>query len=178
MTDSASTPRWADSSQCLGRWIERLIGIAVLRRPLSFQARQPIIRTAELNGIPWRVRRRELQKAAAPLLSSIINPRLKPPDYYLARFHAYEQGNLCWEAAAEAEQATDAMALRIWPEECFVPSVGQARLRDEIHRAVAPVLKGSIDRILDLGCSVGVSALYLARWPCERADWLVACSRG
>ena len=70
------------------------------------------------------------------------------------------------------------MALRIWPEECFVPSVGQARLRDEIHRAVAPVLKGSIDRSLDLGCSVGVSALYLARWPCERADWLVACSRG
>ena len=67
MTDSASTPRWADSSQGLGRWIERLIGIAVLRRPLSFQARQPIIRTAERNGIPWRVRRRELQKAAAPL---------------------------------------------------------------------------------------------------------------
>ena len=111
MTDSASTPQWADSSQGLGRWIERLISIAVLRRPLFFQARQLIIRTAERNGIPWRARRRELQRAAAPLLSSTIAPGLTPPTYYVARFHAYEKGNLCWQAAAEAEQATDAMAL-------------------------------------------------------------------
>ena len=51
-----------------------MIGIALLRRPLFFQARQLIIRTAERNGIPWRVRRRELQQAAAPLLSSTITP--------------------------------------------------------------------------------------------------------
>ena len=170
MTDSASTPRWADSSQGLGRWIEHLIGIALLRRPLFFQARQLIIRTAERNGIPWRVRRRELQKAAAPLLSSSITPGLVPPAYYVARFHAYEQGNLCWQAAAEAEQATDAMALRIWPEEALAPSVAQSRLRDEIHRALAPLLNGSIDQVLDLGCSVGVSTLYLARWLSERAE--------
>ena len=170
MTHSASTPRWADSSQGLGRWIERLIGIALLRRPLFFQARQLIIRTAERNGIPWRVRRRELQKAAAPLLSSSVTPGLQPPDYYVARFHAYEQGNLCWQAAAEAEQATDAMALRIWPEESLAPTVAQTRLRDEIHRAVEPLLSGSVERVLDLGCSVGVSTLHLGRWLRQRAE--------
>ena len=170
MTHPASTPRWADSSQGLGRWIERLIGIALLRRPLFFQARQLIIRTAERNGIPWRVRRRELQKAAAPLLSSSVTPGLQPPDYYVARFHAYEQGNLCWQAAAEAEQATDAMALRIWPEESLAPTVAQTRLRDEIHRAVEPLLSGSVERVLDLGCSVGVSTLHLVRWLRQRAE--------
>ena len=98
--------------------------MALLRRPLFFQARQLIIRTAERNGIPWRARRRELHDAAASWRASSVTPGLQPPQYYLARFHAYEQGNLCWQAAAEAEQATDAMALRIWPEEVMSPRSG------------------------------------------------------
>ena len=57
-----------------------------------------------------------------------------------SRWHAYEQGNLCWQAAAEAEQATDAMALRIWPEEVLSPDLAQRRLQDAIHGAVAPCL--------------------------------------
>ena len=170
MTDSVSTPQWADSSQGLGRWIERLISIGALRRPLFFQARQLIIRTAERNGIPWRARRRELQRAAAPLLPSTRAPGLEPPAYYVARFHAYELGNLCWQAAAEAEQATDAMALRIWPEESLAPWVAQTRLRDAIHRAVAPLLNDSVEQVLDVGCSVGVSTLHLARWLGQRAE--------
>ena len=50
MTNAAATPRWADSSRGLGRLIELLIGIGLLRRPLFFQARQLIIRTAERSG--------------------------------------------------------------------------------------------------------------------------------
>ena len=46
-TPEASTPHWADSSRGLGRFIEGLISIGLLRRPLFFQARQLIIRTAE-----------------------------------------------------------------------------------------------------------------------------------
>lgn len=34
MSGSAPAPQWADSSRGLGRWIERLIGIRLLRRPL------------------------------------------------------------------------------------------------------------------------------------------------
>jgi len=40
------------------------------------------------------------------------NAAVRYPDYQVP-FHAYEQGNLCWEAAFEAESATHAMALRI-----------------------------------------------------------------
>jgi len=57
MSETAPAPQWADSSRGLGRWIARLIGMRLLRRPLFFQARQLIIRTAEKNGIPWRKRR-------------------------------------------------------------------------------------------------------------------------
>ena len=166
----ASTPRWADSSRGLGRLIEGLIGIGLLRRPLFFQARQLIIRTAERNGIPWRARRRELQLAAEPLLAASTTVGLTPPAYYLSRFHAYEQGNLCWQAAAEAEQATDAMALRVWPDEQLQPAAAQKRLRDAIHAVADPLLPVSIDRVLDLGCSVGVSTQALARWLNARAE--------
>ena len=90
MTSPVTAPQWADSSQGLGRWIERLIGIVLLRKPLFFQARQLIIRTAERNGIPWRQRRLELQQAAAPLLASSTSPGVILPDYYCVCFHAYE----------------------------------------------------------------------------------------
>ena len=170
MTDVVATPRWADSSRGLGRVIELLIGIGLLRRPLFFQARQLIIRTAERNGIPWRKRRSELRLAAEPLVCSSATPGLSPPDYYKVRFHAYEQGNLCWQAAAEAEQATDAMALRVWPEADHSPVQAQKRLRDAIHNAVEPLLNGPLQRVVDLGCSVGVSTLALTHWLNRRAD--------
>ena len=170
MTNAAATPRWADSSRGLGRLIELLIGIGLLRRPLFFQARQLIIRTAEHSGIPWRARREELRQAAAPLLESSTTTGLTPPAYYRARFHAYEQGNLCWQAAAEAEQATDAMALRVWPDDDLTPAQAQTRLRDAIHAAVQPLLQGPIRRVVDLGCSVGVSTQALAIWLNQRAD--------
>ena len=170
MTDVVATPRWADSSRGLGRVIELLIGIGLLRRPLFFQARQLIIRTAERNGIPWRKRRSELRLAAEPLVCSSATPGLSPPDYYKVRFHAYEQGNLCWQAAAEAEQATDAMALRVWPEADHSPVQAQKRLRDAIHNAVEPLLTGPLQRVVDLGCSVGVSTLALTHWLNRRAD--------
>ena len=166
----ASKPRWADSSRGLGRLIELLIGIGLLRRPLFFQARQLIIRTAERNGIPWRARRRELQQAAEPLLAASTTEGLTPPAYYLSRFHAYEQGNLCWQAAAEAEQATEAMALRVWPDEQLTPVEAQARLRNAIHAVADPLLPAAIARVVDLGCSVGVSTQALARWLNDRAD--------
>ena len=170
MNASASTPQWADSSQGLGRWIERLISIGWLRRPLFFQARQLIIRTAERNGIPWRARRKTLWDQARSRQSELTTPGLVPPDYYCARFHAYEQGNLCWQAAAEAEQATDAMALRIWPEETLTPLIAQTRLRDAIHQVVEPLLTTPVQQALDLGCSVGVSTQHLSRWLRLRAE--------
>ena len=169
MTNAAASPRWADSSRGLGRLIETLIGISVFRRPLFFQARQLIIRTAERNGIPWRQRREEVRQAAEPLRASSTSAGVHPPDYYIARFHAYEQGNLCWQAAAEAEQATDAMALRVWPDQQLTPVEAQQMLRDAIHAAVEPLLNGVQHQVLDLGCSVGVSTQALARWLNSRA---------
>lgn len=34
-------------------------------------------------------------------MRTVTNDALQYPDYYLQPFHAYDEGNLCWEAAFE-----------------------------------------------------------------------------
>ena len=165
MTDATPTPRWADSSRGLGRVIERLIGIGLLRRPLFFQARQLIIRTAERNGIPWRKRRSELRMAAEPLVLSSATPGLSPPDYY--RFDSMPMsraisagsrsgsgtGHRCHGPAGWLDELSPIEAQNV----CVMPS-----------EALEPLLQ-ALRQVLDLGCSVGVSTLALARWLNRRA---------
>ena len=163
-TPSAVPPNWVDHAHPLGRLINALLAVEPLRRLLFLQARQLIIRTAERRGIAWRARRQELQLQAEPLLEQVCDPATTLPAYYRARFHAYQQGNLCWAAACEAEQATDAMALRVWPDEALTPLQAQQRLRSAIFAAIEPSLTGPVHTALDLGCSVGVSTQALASW--------------
>ena len=158
-------PNWVESRHPLGWAIDRLLAIEPLRQLLFWQARRLIIRTAEGRGIAWRQRREQLQASAAPLLAAVSDPAVEPPAYYRARFHAYDQGNLCWQAACEAEQATDSMALRVWPQEKALPAaVAQQRLRSAIFAAIEPSLERPVRRALDLGCSVGVGTLALQQW--------------
>jgi SAM-dependent methyltransferase len=166
---SSPPPNWVESNHPLGWLIDRLLAVEPLRRLLFWQARRMIIRTAEGRGIAWRQRRDLLQAAAAPLLATSTNPSAAVPAYYRARFHAYDQGNLCWAAACEAEQATDSMALRVWPEELdLAPDQAQRRLRRAIFSAIEPSLTGPVQRVLDLGCSVGVGTFALREWLLER----------
>jgi SAM-dependent methyltransferase len=166
---SSPPPNWVESNHPLGWLIDRLLAVEPLRRLLFWQARRLIIRTAEGRGIAWRQRRELLQRAAEPLLAATTNPVVAVPLYYRARFHAYDAGNLCWAAACEAEQATASMALRVWPDEPeLAPELAQSRLRRAIFSAIEPSLSGPVQRVLDLGCSVGVGTFALREWLLER----------
>jgi len=166
---SSPPPNWVESNHPLGWLINRVLAVEPLRQLLFWQARRLIIRTAEGRGIAWRQRREALRRAAEPLLAASSDPAVQPPAYYRARFHAYDQGNLCWAAACEAEQATDSMALRVWPEEPRLqPAEAQGRLRQAIFALLEPSLSGPLQRVLDLGCSVGVGTFALRSWLQER----------
>jgi SAM-dependent methyltransferase len=164
ITAAAPPPNWVRSRHPLGWLIDRLLAVEPLRQVLFWQARRLIIGTAERRGIAWRARREALQALAEPFLAASTESSVRPPAYYLARFHAYDAGNLCWQAACEAEQATDAMALRVWPDEPLQPEEAQTRLRRSIYDAMAPSLPGPVHRVLDLGCSVGVGTEALQAW--------------
>lgn len=158
-------PDWA-GDDLLSRFVNLLIKIKPVYSIMKRQARQVLIKTAEKNGIPWRKNYQELaQSGIEKLYDAIANPDVKYPDYYRVPFHAYDQGNLCWQAAFEAESATQAMGLRVWKNEPGLTwQAAQHRLRSSFHQELEPYTTTIVKDILDIGCSVGISTLELHRY--------------
>ncbi len=157
-------PDWA-GHDLLSQFVNILIQTKPIYALMKQLARQVMIKTAEKKGIPWRKNYSELAASQAPqLLAQITNPNITYPDYYLVPFHAYEQGNLCWEAAFEAESATYVIALRVWPKEQLTWQVAQDRLRGSFHQILGEYGPKQVKDILDIGCSIGISTLTLHRY--------------
>ncbi|MGA0201449.1 MAG: class I SAM-dependent methyltransferase, partial [Prochlorotrichaceae cyanobacterium] len=113
-------------------------------------------------GVTWKETVETLKAEKLPELSqSLTNPDLTYPDYYQVPFHAYDAGNLCWLAAFEAEPATYAMALRVWPKESLTWQAAQDRLRSSFHQVLGQYCPPIVQDCLDIGCSVGISTRYL-----------------
>ncbi|KAK2380846.1 S-adenosyl-L-methionine-dependent methyltransferase superfamily protein [Trifolium repens] len=159
-------PKWTGETP-LSRMVRALISFKPLYSILKLGARQVLISTAEKNNIPWREMTKEiLESEVYKELDGIQNQSLVYPDYYLNPFHAYDEGNLTWLAAAEAEAATKSMGRRAIPDASSVDEATQI-LRGNCLRAIEQHhLQHSktsvISDILDIGCSVGVSSRFLA----------------
>jgi ubiquinone/menaquinone biosynthesis C-methylase UbiE len=157
-------PAWA-GDDLLSRFVNLLIHTPPLYAVMKHQARQVLIQTAEKNGIPWRKRSQDLATFDVETrLAQITNSAVTYPDYYQVPFHAYSQGNLCWQAACEAESATYSMGLRVWPQESLTWQTAQARLRGSFHQVLATYITQPVRDILDIGCSVGISTLALHQY--------------
>jgi ubiquinone/menaquinone biosynthesis C-methylase UbiE len=157
-------PAWA-GDDLLSRCVNFLIQTKPIYAVLKQQARQVLIQTAEKHGIPWRKHYQELAASGIQQrLAAVTNPAVTYPDYYQVPFHAYDQGNLCWDAAFEAESATHAMALRVWKNEPLTWEQAQSRLRGSFHQVLAESINEPVHDILDLGCSIGMSTLPLHRF--------------
>ncbi|ANV84601.1 methyltransferase type 11 [Picosynechococcus sp. PCC 7003] len=164
MTDTAiakEKPDWA-GEDWLSRLVNRLIQTKPLYALMKQQARRVLIKTAEKNGVPWRQTVKELEQSPAKqYFQDIADPHLDYPDYYQVPFHAYNEGNLCWQAAFEAAPATAAMALRVWKTEPLTPEMAQARLRNSFLDVLEQHLPQEVNEALDIGCSVGISTFAL-----------------
>ena len=159
-----SKPAWA-GDDLLSRFVNVLIQTRPLYAVMKQQARKVLISTAEKNGVPWRESYQEWQASGIEQeLAQVANPAITYPDYYQLPFHAYDRGNLCWDAAFEAESATYAMALRVWKDESLTWQAAHERMRDTFHQLLATHITQPVHDILDLGCSVGISTLTLHRY--------------
>lgn len=157
-------PTWA-GDDLLSRFVNRLIETKPLYGIMRTQARRVLIKTAEEHGIPWRETCQMLEKSGIQeTIATLSDPTITYPEYYQVPFHAYPEGNLSWQAAFEAESATCAMALRIWPDEDLTWQTAQERLRSSFHDVLAKYGPTSVQDILDVGCSVGISTQYLHRF--------------
>ena len=157
-------PDWA-GQDLLSRLVNLLIKTKPIYRVMQYQARKVLIKTAEKNNIPWRQNYQKLENSSVKdLLTSLTDESIVYPDYYQVPFHAYDQGNLCWQAAFEAQSATHSMGLRVWKNENITWQEAQQRLRHSFYQKLEQYIPTTITDILDLGCSVGISTLELHRY--------------
>ncbi|CAC5345497.1 MULTISPECIES: class I SAM-dependent methyltransferase [Planktothrix] len=164
MINAKLKPDWAGKD-----FLSQIVNVLIKTKPLyslmKLQARKVLIKTAEKNGVQWRKTCQELDTSEAKeLLKSVTNPNIKYPDYYQVPFHAYDEGNLCWLAAYEAEPATKAMGLRVWPKEQITWETAEHRLRSSFHEILGQYCPERVENVLDIGCSVGMSTLPLHRY--------------
>ncbi|OAY69162.1 Demethylmenaquinone methyltransferase [Ananas comosus] len=170
-------PRWSGETP-LSRLVGALIAFKPLYSVMKLASRQVIISTAEKSNIPWRDMAREiLESDVHKEFERIRDPSVVYPDYYLNPFHAYDDGNLSWLAAAEAEAATMSIAKRAISEASTVEEANKIVRGNWLTAIEQHHLKYSgnceINDILDVGCSVGVSTRFLAeRFPSAKATGL------
>lgn len=149
------------------RLVNGILAIAPLANFAKTRARKMMIERAESIGVPWRDNVRQLSdRDWEQDLTAVQNPNLQYPEYYTTSFHAYDEGNLSWQAAWEVESAARAVHAQIWSS--VPPSTGDVSgdpmLRQSYSQAIqAATVKKAIafDQILDLGCGVGMSTLAL-----------------
>ncbi|MCC3408687.1 MAG: methyltransferase domain-containing protein [Microcoleus sp. PH2017_10_PVI_O_A] len=141
------------------RLVNGVLSIKPLAALAKHQAREMMINRAEKIGVHWREEAQALlERNWDAELLSVQNPDLVYPKYYLTSFHAYEKGNMSWEAATEVEVAARAVHAGIWPE---AGAEGDAKLRASYHEIVKAQISQTPQDIVDLGCSVGMSTFAL-----------------
>lgn len=124
------------------------------------QARQKMVDTAAFNGIPWMECKEWLRTSCENWTNEFDLSHIPP--YYRKAFHAYQDGNLCWEAAWEAEIASASVGARNFPshgrkgEEAFRTSFQLC-----LNELGATVKQDAV--IVDLGCGTGMSTRSLAQ---------------
>lgn len=97
----------------------------------------------------------------------LSDKQLVYPSYYLKPFHAYDEGNLSWQAAMEVESAALTVHAQIYTQaKDDLDAHGDFTLRDNYHRNMRQILAQQYpdfrpSQILDVGCSTGLSTLKL-----------------
>ncbi len=140
------------------------------------QARSNIVKTAEANGIqweralswiksqdgPWRTKSSASAEELISANTDASGVKVVVPKYYRQEFHAYDNGNLEWNAALEQEIASRAVGARNFPA---YGADGEDAFRGAFDNAIRNL--GGKTRlpqgvIVDMGCGTGTSTRRLA----------------
>ncbi|KAL4457547.1 hypothetical protein ABPG75_012412 [Micractinium tetrahymenae] len=152
--------------------LSRVANAAINCKPLfalmTAGARRMMKSTAEERGVAWSANVQELsQSEVSRIKEEIEDKSMIYPDYYAKPFHGYDSGNLNWQAAFEAEPATEVVALWVWKDEQLTPEQAHARMRAGTSSAIQGFMAwhglSQPSEIIDVGCSVGMSTRWLAK---------------
>lgn len=139
--------------------------------PLKEQARKWFINRAIIKGVDWE-RLTEYYKLPSnfeelqQMKSRIENCSIIYPEYFLKPFHGYDAGNMNWLAAQENEAASLSMCVNYWKGVCAMDS--ERWVRHNVSSNIKTYIREhppqtTVESILDVGCSGGISTEYLKR---------------
>lgn len=167
-------------SLCLHRHSVKMLGATPPRKPLPLpiwnkissglkqRSRKWFIERAERLGVPWTAVTNVYKENAsfyrcAQLKDDLENKELHYPNYYTKPFHGYDHGNLNWQAAFEAEAATLSISSNYWKG--VDPYTSEQWLRNNITQTIETYRSlhqlPLPDKIVDVGCSIGISTEFL-----------------
>lgn len=164
-TSTSSTTTAAPKRTGLGQWLlNAALASPLWQYVLVPQARRKMQETALDNGIDWNHHKEWLEAQAGPWQTeeTVRAESYSYPSYYHQPFHAYPEGNLCWEAALEAEIASAAVGARNFPQ---YGAQGEEAFRGAFVGALdeaGATLPSEATCIVDLGCGTGMSTRRLA----------------
>lgn len=127
------------------------------------QAKSMIVKRGSEIGYPWEPELAQLQLHDwSSELEAVQNLTVTYPDYYLKPFHAYERGNLSWDAALEVELAAKSVHANVFdPERKKLDPNGDVKLRNGYHEKLVSMLRSKPINIVDIGCATGLSTFGL-----------------
>ncbi|MEL7085125.1 MAG: methyltransferase domain-containing protein [Cyanobacteria bacterium J06597_1] len=172
-SSTAQSPPVPNRQPLSVRLVNGLLAIEPLFRWVKGKARKRMVDRAEDMGIGWRTQSERLKQVIGPQAlgtglelsdewqqrwAELIDVDLTYPAYYQSPFHAYDDGNLSWDAATEVEVAARAVHATIWPDAGID---GDAKLRQSYHDVLMQNLPRAPQAIVDMGSSVGMSTFSL-----------------
>lgn len=127
------------------------------------RARNMIVERGTEIGHPWAPELAKLHLHDwASEFDRVKNLSLSYPEYYLKPFHAYEAGNLSWDAALEVDLAAKSVHANVYdPERKKLDPNGDQKLRDSYHEKMLLMLRENPASIVDIGCATGLSTFGL-----------------
>jgi ubiquinone/menaquinone biosynthesis C-methylase UbiE len=158
----------------LAHWLlNRAIDSPLWQYILAPQAKAKMLSTAEANGVPWTKALEWIEKQDGPWNkdgnggSKAIEVAAAGdyPAYYTQKFHAYETGNLSWQAAFEQEVVGRAVGARNFPA---FKDEGDVAFRNSFQSALDSMNVCVPDNgiVVDMACGTGLSTRGLGhRWP-------------
>ncbi|WIA18673.1 hypothetical protein OEZ85_003377 [Tetradesmus obliquus] len=175
-TNDTAQPDWT-GDKLLSRAVNWMIASKPIFGVMKAAAKAVMKRASRRAGMDWDAHAQQMQQTAELQLQQLCqefsqqpHPGLQYPSYYTVPFHAYGEGNLCWQAAYEVEPATCAVALRAFKAEGLTAQQAMQKQRGAINSHIQAYharhgLRAP-SSILDIGCSTGISSCwYQAAWP-------------
>jgi hypothetical protein len=176
-TEQTFNPPEVSKRSLKSKIAEGVIGSLFKFRPLfkiaSKNARNMMVNRGKEIDVDWEQNFNNLNNNIVDLTNIMDNLKVRSlqyPQYYLKPFHAYDEGNLSWQAAMEVDSAALTVHAHIYTNsQKELEKDGDSKLRSNFHSNMKKIFERyqfSPKKILDIGCSTGLSTFkFLETFP-------------